>query len=220
MSSGPNKSEAQIRKDRPVFSGVLRYFPDALLEVAELSRIGNEQHNPGQPLHWAKGKSTDHNDALLRHLIDTGTRDTDGVRHAAKVAWRALAQLQTEIENERPTEQRGGLAQGGGDWYAEAEGAEINFTAGVGQQGSQIGGQVTKQEAFKHPEYPEDLPDYAAVLSAQAAIEGVDHHGPDHDLASISYRYTHEDKPNWIVKEAPGIQSNSRFVRKLDERDS
>jgi hypothetical protein len=30
--------------------------------------------------------------------MDVGTVDTDGVRHAAKVAWRALAGLQKEIE--------------------------------------------------------------------------------------------------------------------------
>jgi hypothetical protein len=92
-------TKASDRKDIPIFSGVLRYFPDALAEVAILSRIGNEQHNPGQPLHWARGKSADHKDALTRHLIEAGTFDTDGVRHSTKVAWRALANLQTEIED-------------------------------------------------------------------------------------------------------------------------
>lgn len=86
------------RKERPMATGVLDYFPDALMEVARCSKIGNDQHNPGQPLHWAKEKSTDHADALIRHLKDRGTWDTDGVRHSAKVAWRALALLQTEIE--------------------------------------------------------------------------------------------------------------------------
>lgn len=88
------------RKALPIASGVLDYFPDALLAVAEVSRVGNEQHNPGQPLHWAKEKSTDEADALLRHLIDRGTRDTDGMRHSAKVAWRALALLQRELDAE------------------------------------------------------------------------------------------------------------------------
>lgn len=92
---------AAERKQRPLFSGVLRYFPDALLEVAYTSFVGNEQHNPGQPLHWAKEKSTDELDALMRHLAQAGTRDTDGVRHSAKVAWRALANLQREIEAEQ-----------------------------------------------------------------------------------------------------------------------
>jgi hypothetical protein len=52
-------------------------------------------------LHWDRSKSGDELDALMRHLIDAGTIDTDGVRHSAKVAWRALANLQKEIENAR-----------------------------------------------------------------------------------------------------------------------
>lgn len=92
---------AEERKQRPLFSGVLRYFPDALLEVAHCSWAGNQQHNPGTPLHWDRSKSTDESDALVRHLLQAGTVDSDGVRHSAKVAWRALALLQKEIEQER-----------------------------------------------------------------------------------------------------------------------
>lgn len=94
-------TDPKERKDTPIFSGVLMYFPDALAEVARCSKAGNDQHNPGQPLHWAKEKSTDHPDSLVRHLLEAGTLDTDGIRHSAKVAWRALALLQTEIENEQ-----------------------------------------------------------------------------------------------------------------------
>jgi hypothetical protein len=94
-------ADAKARKALPVATGVLDYFPDALTAVAELSRIGNDQHNPGQPLHWSKHKSSDHADCLVRHLIDRGTKDSDGVRHSVKVAWRALALLQIEIEAER-----------------------------------------------------------------------------------------------------------------------
>jgi len=92
--------DAAARKAAPVVRGVLDYFPDALMAVAEVSRIGNEQHNPGEPMHWAKGKSTDHADSLVRHLMERGKFDTDGGRHTAKVAWRALALLQDEIEGE------------------------------------------------------------------------------------------------------------------------
>lgn len=92
---------AAERKEHPLYSGVLKYFPDALMAVAHLSKIGNDQHNPGQPLHWAKEKSTDHGDCIMRHLKDAGTLDADGERHSAKVAWRALALLQTEIDNEK-----------------------------------------------------------------------------------------------------------------------
>ena len=98
VSRRPLPTEAAARKAAPVFSGVLAYFPDALVAVAELSRIGNEQHNPGTPLHWDRSKSTDEADALTRHLLERGTIDSDGVRHSTKVAWRALAMLQKEIE--------------------------------------------------------------------------------------------------------------------------
>jgi len=92
------------RKSLPIFEGVLNYFPDALLAVSEVSRIGNDQHNPGQPLHWNKAKSMNQYDTLLRHLLDHRAgkrRDTDGARHLAKAAWRALAALQLDIEAER-----------------------------------------------------------------------------------------------------------------------
>ena len=95
-------TDAKKRKEVPIYSGVMRYFPDALAAVAELSRIGNEQHNPGQPLHWDRSKSKDEHDALVRHLMEAGTVDTDGIRHSAKVAWRALAALQKELEANQP----------------------------------------------------------------------------------------------------------------------
>jgi hypothetical protein len=88
------------RKTYPVASGCLDYFPDAIAEVSHLSHKGNEQHNPGQPLHWARGKSADEADTLMRHFLQRGTLDTDGIRHSVKVAWRALALLQKEIEAE------------------------------------------------------------------------------------------------------------------------
>jgi hypothetical protein len=94
-------TDAKERKNVPLATGVLDYFPDALAAVAAVSVAGNAQHNPGQPLHWAKDKSRDHRDSLLRHLVDSGRRDSDGQRHSAKVAWRALAQLQIEIEQEQ-----------------------------------------------------------------------------------------------------------------------
>lgn len=92
-------TDSQARKALPLCLGVIDYFPDALAAVAEVSRLGNDQHNPGQPLHWAKEKSTDHADCIVRHLIERGTTDRDGARHSAKLAWRALALLQIEIES-------------------------------------------------------------------------------------------------------------------------
>ena len=89
---------AADRKNIPLVTGLLDYFPAALAAVAEVSRVANEQHNPGQPMHWARGKSTDHADCIVRHLVDRGLTDSDGLRHSAKIAWRALALLQEELE--------------------------------------------------------------------------------------------------------------------------
>ena len=89
------------RKNNPVFTGVLKYFPDAIMEVSRVSLQGNIQHHPDKPLHWDRNKSNDDFDALARHLIDAGTIDDDGIRHTAKVAWRALACLQKELEKEK-----------------------------------------------------------------------------------------------------------------------
>ena len=91
------------RKEMPIYTGVLKYFPDAICEVAKCSYRGNRQHHPDKPLHWDRSKSTVELDALTRHLLEVGKLDTDGVRHSAKVAWRALANLQKEIENEKDT---------------------------------------------------------------------------------------------------------------------
>lgn len=92
------------RKRHPIARGVLDYFPDAIAAVANVSLIGNEQHNPGEPMHWAREKSQDHADCIARHLLARGTLDDDGVLHSAKTAWRALAQLQLEIEQYRELE--------------------------------------------------------------------------------------------------------------------
>lgn len=92
---------AKERKEAPVGTGVVDYFPDALIAIAQCSFVGNEQHNPGSELHWDRSKSGDEGDALLRHFIDRGKIDKDGIRHSAKMAWRALALLQKEIENHK-----------------------------------------------------------------------------------------------------------------------
>ena len=88
------------RKQTPIYSGVLMYFPDAIADVAKCSFAGQQQHNPDKPLAWDRDKSGDELDSLTRHLMEAGTIDTDGIRHSAKVAWRALANLQKEIEKD------------------------------------------------------------------------------------------------------------------------
>ena len=93
-------NDAAARKEIPIQSGALDYFPDAISAIAHCSWVGNQQHNKGQPLHWAREKSNDHLDCAQRHLKQRGTVDTDGVLHTTKAAWRILAYLQLEIEKE------------------------------------------------------------------------------------------------------------------------
>lgn len=108
-------SVAEQRKQVPMYSGLLKYFPNALAAVSHLSWVGNEQHNPGEPLHWSKEKSSDHEDCLMRHLKDhvvmrnlkdhvVSPVDSDGELHLTKVAWRALAALETYLDNEHGKE--------------------------------------------------------------------------------------------------------------------
>ncbi len=86
---------SEQRKATPIFSGVLRYFPLALAAVSRVSKAGNDKHNPGEPLHWSREKSTDHGDCIVRHQIEFDKIDEEtGEYHAAAVAWRALAQLE------------------------------------------------------------------------------------------------------------------------------
>jgi hypothetical protein len=92
-------TDSQERKAVPLASGVFDYFPAALAEIARVSKAGNDKHNPGEPLHWARGKSMDQADAIARHLLERGGIDVDtGMRHSAELAWRALALLQLELE--------------------------------------------------------------------------------------------------------------------------
>lgn len=89
-------------KEYPMYRGLMCYFPKALKAISHLSFIANEQHNPGQPIHWDRSKSTDDLDALLRHLnattSDVLAKDDDGMLHLEKVAWRACAALEKALE--------------------------------------------------------------------------------------------------------------------------
>ena len=101
LAGGPDPREQRTyRKERPIATGVMDYFPLALAEVARISKLGNDQHNPGdQHLHWGRTKSNDHADCIARHLADRGGVAPDGAAHSANMAWRALALVQEEQED-------------------------------------------------------------------------------------------------------------------------
>lgn len=92
------------RKNYPLLSGVLRYFPAALAGIAHVSKLGNDKHNPGEELYHAREKSKDHGDCVVRHLLDvqdllamdersvlTPKGIEDLLIEASSMAWRALA---------------------------------------------------------------------------------------------------------------------------------
>jgi len=96
----PLPTDAKARKAVPIYSGFIKYFPRAIAAVAHLSQVGNDQHNPGQPLHWDRSKSGDELDALGRHFLEAEAVDTDGVDHLCKVAWRSMAALEKRLEKQ------------------------------------------------------------------------------------------------------------------------
>lgn len=125
-------TDSKARKDIPLARGCLDYFPDALAAVAELSRAGNDKHNPGQPLHWSREKSSDHADCIMRHLVDRGKADEeDGILHDVKVAWRALAMAQLALEKLKQPAPVEDWAEGYREWQARQLAAHtITFPAG------------------------------------------------------------------------------------------
>lgn len=99
-------TDSAERKNYPLLSGCLCYFPAALAGVARISRLGNDKHNPGEELHHARWKSIDHGDCIIRHIIDTqdllsaldknvvGVTASDILNEVDSLAWRVLAYSQ------------------------------------------------------------------------------------------------------------------------------
>lgn len=92
-----NSLTSEQRKRIPLGTMLQKYFPDALAYIAYVCWEGNNKHNPGQPIHWAREKSTDHHDCIARHLANAGSYDGPCL-HSGGLAWRALAALQLELE--------------------------------------------------------------------------------------------------------------------------
>lgn len=91
-------ADAAKRKAMPITTGLLHYFPRAAAYVSSISKVNNDKHNPGEAMRWSKEKSSDHLDCCARHLVDAGKRDDVGTRESGYLAWRALANLEIELE--------------------------------------------------------------------------------------------------------------------------
>lgn len=97
------KSESQRRKETPVYSGVLMYFPDAINAVARASYKGDTKHNGpndgSRKIRWARRKSMDQEDCVVRHMMTPDEIDPEtGETHLTHAAWRVLAALQLQQE--------------------------------------------------------------------------------------------------------------------------
>lgn len=86
------------RKASPMYRGLIGYFPYALYAVAKHSFDNDRKHSGETPdgPRWARGKSTDHLDCILRHVAEV---HLDPDYHLAALAWRALAALQERGES-------------------------------------------------------------------------------------------------------------------------
>jgi len=175
--------DAQDRKDTPVYSGVFKYFPLALQEIARVSKAGNDQHNPGKPLFWDRSKSGDELDALARHLLEAGTFDTDGQRHSAKLAWRGLSNLQKELEMQiiKPTKTDS-------NWYLNF--GDNAFIHSINDWGQIIGRYNWYNFHFIHLYIENDV--MTGGLEIECVVLGI----------GFRFRWNYNDKVKKLVKKA------------------
>jgi hypothetical protein len=159
------------RKKVPMYSGLIAYFPDALAAVAEHSFKGNEKHNPGEPLHHARGKSMDHTDCIVRHVAN-GPDSMDGDSlEAVALAWRALAYAQEVLERKYALT----VPDGATDVRAFPETNSL-----VGPNGEQAPAEAPKGTASAKyvPETREEI----VALNASKGFKAPRDHTEDHDF--------------------------------------
>ena len=96
-------TEDAERKQIRMYTCFVKYFPLAMAEVAKLSKIANEQHNPGATPHWDMSKSKEELDSMMNHIVDIAcgveVDVADRQLHRTKIAWRAMANLERYLRN-------------------------------------------------------------------------------------------------------------------------
>jgi len=144
-------TDAQERKNTPVYTGFICFFPLAIAEVARHSHESTQQHHPGEPCHWDKNKSTDEKDSQARHLLDQAFPDQtldEEIGHARAGAWRAMANLERlcsqRIENSNiknlvePKQVTGKWVAQGEYWRAAEKETVEQFRERTGGDGSVV----------------------------------------------------------------------------------
>ena len=86
-----------------VFRGVVKYFPKAVLAVAEVSAFGAEKYTWGGWETVPNGIDR-YSDAMMRHIFKEGSGEIcdpdSNLMHAAHTAWGALARLELMLREE------------------------------------------------------------------------------------------------------------------------
>jgi hypothetical protein len=79
---------------------MLMYFPRTVAAIARHSLKANDKHNPGEPLHWARHKSTDQLNTALRHIMDhkMGVLTDGEYDNLVAAAWRICAACEIYLE--------------------------------------------------------------------------------------------------------------------------
>lgn len=89
---------------------VIRSMPRAMLAISEVSTYGANKYSPDGWLQVPEGERRYLN-AMLRHLLQEGIEEFDtgpggsGLRHAAQVAWNAMARLELALRRIEAGEQ-------------------------------------------------------------------------------------------------------------------
>ncbi len=119
-------TDAQERKNTPIYTGFMCFFPLAIAAVAQHSHASTEQHHPGEPCHWDKSKSTDERDSQARHLLNQAISISldEEIEHAKAGAWRAMANLERlltdkarQIENSKSKKLPEDISLHPGAWW-------------------------------------------------------------------------------------------------------
>lgn len=106
MASLPTTGAVKLDGGKsPAMRGMAAYFPNALLAVADVSRFGYVKYGE-----WGGWRKVDdaiprYADAMMRHLLARASGEMfdqeSKLRHAAQLAWNALALLELELQNAR-----------------------------------------------------------------------------------------------------------------------
>ena len=101
QKSGFESAPDEARKATPI-DAIFKFWPDAMVALAQHIWKGNEKYNPEHPkIGWIREKSSDHVGSMTRHLcydyVKASTREAK-IKVMSAIAWRALAELQLLAE--------------------------------------------------------------------------------------------------------------------------